>query len=118
MQFKGVGINHQTVFFPGVYLKKTGYDLSYRIASDYDLMYRMWKSGVNFVYKEVIVADYEWGFGISNSPTKLLDVYRENARVCGQQWNPLFWAKLLLEWYRLRKKEFREWVEKRHELNE
>lgn len=104
MKFKGVGICHQTVFFPGEALKKMKYDLSYRIASDYDLMYRMWKEGVNFVYRDVIVADYEWGNGISSNPYKLLDVYRENARVCSQQWNPFYWAKLALEYYRLKKK--------------
>lgn len=104
MKFKGVGICHQTVFFPGEILKRIRYNLSYSIASDYDLMYRMWKKGVNFVYRDVVVADYEWGNGISSNPYKLLDVYRENARVCGQQWNPLYWAKLALEWYRLKKK--------------
>lgn len=105
MKFKGVGICHQTVFFPGEDLRKMKYDLSYRIASDYYLMYRMWKEGVNFVYRDVIVADYEWGNGISSNPYKLLDVYRENARVCSQQWNPLYWAKLALEYYRLKKKQ-------------
>lgn len=104
MKFKGVGICHQTVFFPGEVIRKMRYDLSYRIASDYDLMYRMWKEGVNFVYRNAVVADYEWGNGISSNPYKLLDVYRENARVCGQQWSPLYWMKLALEYYRLYKK--------------
>lgn len=104
MKFKGVGICHQTVFFPGEVIRKMRYDLSYRIVSDYDLMYRMWKQGVLFVYRDVIVADYEWGNGISSNPYKLLDVYRENARVCGQQLHPLYWAKLVLEWYRLKRK--------------
>lgn len=105
MRFKGVGICHQTVFFPGEILRKMRYNISYRIASDYDLLYRMWKQGVHFVYCDVVVADYEWGNGISSNPYKLLDVYRENARVCGQQWNPLYWAKLALEWFRLKKKQ-------------
>lgn len=104
MKFKGIGICHQTVFFPGEIIRKMRYDLSYRIASDYDLLYRMWKNGVNFVCRDVVVADYEWGNGISSNPYKLLDVYRENARVCGQQWNPLYWAKFALEYYRLKKK--------------
>lgn len=104
MKFKGVGICHQTVFFPGEVLRKMKYDLSYRISSDYDLMYRMWKGGTKFCCRDVVVADYEWGNGISSNPYKLLDVYRENARVCGQQWNPLYWAKLVLEYYRLKRK--------------
>lgn len=105
MKFKGVGICHQTVFFPGEVIRKMRYDLTYRIASDYDLMYRMWRDGVKFVYRDIVVADYEWGNGISSNPYKLLDVYRENAKVCHQQWNPLYWAKLALEWYRLKRKQ-------------
>lgn len=106
MKFKGVGICHQTMFFPGEILRKMRYDLKYKIVSDYDLVYRMWKQGMKFVYRDVVVADYEWGNGISSNPYKLLDVYKENAKVCRQQCNPLYWAKMLLEYYRLLKKIF------------
>lgn len=104
MKFKGVGICHQTMFFPGDIIRKMEYDLKYRIAADYDLAYRMWKNKVNFVRRNVIVADYEWGNGISSNPKKLLDVYRENAAICHQTLSPLYWAKILLELYRLYKK--------------
>lgn len=104
MKFKGIGINHQTIFFPGDEIRKREYDLSYRIASDYDLTYRMWKDGIKFLYRDAVVADYEWGNGISSNPKGLIPVYQENARVCKQQWNPLFWAKIVLEYYRLLKK--------------
>jgi len=104
MRFKGIGINHQTMFFPGEVIRNMAYNLSYKIAADYDLAYRMWKNGVLFLYRDVVVADYEWGNGISSNPFKLLEVYRENARVCHQQWSPLYWAKLALEYYRLRRK--------------
>lgn len=104
MKFKGVGICHQTMFFPGDVIRKMEYDLKYRIAADYDLAYRMWKNKVKFVRRDVIVADYEWGNGISSNPKKLLDVYKENARICHQTLSPLYWAKMLLEIYRLYKK--------------
>lgn len=104
MKFKGIGINHQTMFFPGDVIRNMAYDLSYKITADYDLAYRMWKQGVLFQYRDVIVSDYEWGAGISSNSYKLIDVYRENARVCHQQLNPLYWAKLALEYYRLQKK--------------
>lgn len=104
MKFKGVGINHQTMFFSRKTLVGAEYDLQYKIAADYDLVYRLWKKGTQFVYRDVTVADYEWGNGISSNPYKLLDVYRENARVCGEQWHPLYWAKLGLEYYRLIRK--------------
>lgn len=101
MKFKGIGICHQTIFFPGHELRKHQYDLSYRIAADYALTYYMWKAGTQFLYREVIVADYEWGGGISSDPYGLVKVYKENARVAHQQWNPLYWAKLMLEYWRL-----------------
>ncbi len=105
LKFKGVGINHQTMFFSldNSELSKRSflYDLSYKIVADYDLAYRLWKQDANFIYRNIIVADYEWGSGISSNPFGLIRVYKENARVCNQQWNPLYWIKLLLEYWRL-----------------
>jgi len=101
MKFKGIGICHQSMFFPGEELRKRQYDLSYRIVADYALSYDMWKTGTQFLYRDIIVADYKWGNGISSNPFGLIEVYRENARVAGQQWNLLFWAKMVLEYYRL-----------------
>lgn len=104
MKFKGIGINHQTMFFPGDVIRHFMYDLRFRIAADYDMAYRMWKQGIKFLYRDVTVARYEWGNGISSNPNKLLDVYRENAQVCHQEWSPLYWLKMMLEHYRLWKK--------------
>ena len=104
MKFKGIGINHQTMFFPGDVIRHFMYDLRFRIAADYDMAYRMWKQGIKFLYRDVTVARYEWGNGISSNPNKLLDVYRENAKVCHQELSPLYWLKMMLEHYRLWKK--------------
>ena len=104
MKFKGIGINHQTMFFPGDVIRQYKYDLRFRIAADYDMAYRMWKQGIKFLYRDVTVARYEWGNGISSNPNKLLDVYRENAKVCHQEMSPLYWLKMMLEHYRLWKK--------------
>ena len=104
MKFKGIGINHQTMFFPGDVIRHFKYDLRFRIAADYDMAYRMWKQGIKFLYRDVTVARYEWGNGISSNPNKLLDVYRENAKVCHQELSPLYWLKMMLEHYRLWKK--------------
>lgn len=106
LKFKGIGICHQTMFFHGDTIRNMEYDLSYRIASDYDLAYRMYRAGVKFFYRDVIVADYEWGNGISSNPLGLIAVYKENAKVVGQQLHPLFWCKLLLEYYRYIKKKY------------
>lgn len=104
MKFKGIGICHQSMFFPGELIRNEKYDLSYKIAADYDLVYRLWRKGTEFLYKDITIAKYDWGKGISSNPYKLLDVYRENARVCHQQLNPLYWAKMILEYIRLQKK--------------
>ena len=104
MKFKGIGICHQSMFFPGELIRNEKYDLSYNIAADYDLAYRLWRNGTVFLYKDITIAKYDWGKGISSNPYKLLDVYRENARVCHQQLNPLYWAKMVLEYIRLQKK--------------
>ena len=104
MKFKGIGICHQSMFFPGELIRNEKYDLSYKIAADYDLVYRLWRKGTEFLYKDITIAKYDWGKGISSNPYKLLDVYRENARVCHQQLNPLYWAKMVLEYIRLQKK--------------
>ena len=104
MKFKGIGICHQTMFFPGNELKNRQYDLSYRIVADYALTYDMWKTGTHFLYRDIIVADYKWGNGISSNPFGLIEVYRENARVAQQQCSPLFWIKIALEYWRLWRK--------------
>ena len=104
IKFKGIGICHQSMFFPGELIRNEKYDLSYKIAADYDLVYRLWRKGTEFLYKDITIAKYDWGKGISSNPYKLLDVYRENARVCHQQLNPLYWAKMVLEYIRLQKK--------------
>lgn len=104
MKFKGIGICHQSMFFPGELIRNEKYDLSYNIAADYDLAYRLWRKGTEFLYRDITIAKYDWGKGISSNPYKLLDVYRENARVCHQQLNPLYWAKMVLEYIRLQKK--------------
>ena len=96
MKFKGIGICHQSMFFPGELIRNEKYDLSYKIAADYDLVYRLWRKGTEFLYRDITIAKYDWGKGISSNPYKLLDVYRENARVCHQQLNPLYWAKMIL----------------------
>ena len=106
MKFKGIGICHQTMFYPGKEIRSRQYDLSYRIVADYALTYNMWKSGTLFLYRNIIVADYIWGNGISSNPYGLIEVYRENAKVVSQLWNPLFWAKIVLEFYRLFTKRF------------
>ena len=89
MKFKGVGICHQSMFFPGERIRAMQYDVRYKISADYALTYDMWHQGVSFLKKDLIVADYSWG-GISAGLQKRYKVYVENARICGQTFNPFF----------------------------
>ena len=65
MKFKGIGICHQSMFFPGELIRNEKYDLSYKIAADYDLVYRLWRKGTEFLYRDITIAKYDWGKGIS-----------------------------------------------------
>lgn len=104
LKFKGIGICHQSMFFPGDSIRRMKYDLSYRIAADYDMALRMYNQGIEFHYIDRTIADYVWGNGISSNPFGLIPVYKENARVARQQWHPLYWCKLALEYVRLLQK--------------
>lgn len=103
-RFKGIGICHQTMFFPGEIARTMKHNLKYRIAADYDFANRLYKAGYPFLYRPVTVVDYTWGDGISSNPKGLIPVYKENARVAEQTWNPFYWAFYLRECWRLWKK--------------
>ncbi len=103
-KFKGIGICHQSMFFPGDVIRKMPFNLKYPIAADYDMALKMYKNGVDFVYCNLIVADYSWGGGISSNPYGLINVYKENAKIARQTMHPAYWAKLGIEYYRLWKK--------------
>ena len=57
---------HQVVFFPTCLIKKYLYDVNYKIASDYDLLLKLYKSGIKFEYLNTTVCIYEGG-GFSES---------------------------------------------------
>ena len=89
-RFKGIGICHQTMFFPGEIARTMKHNMKYRIAADYDFANRLYKAGHPFLYRPVTVVDYTWGDGISSNPKVLISVYKENARVAEQTWNPFY----------------------------
>lgn len=104
LKFKGIGICHQTMFFPGDVARTMQHNLKYKIAADYEFSMRLYKAGHPFVYRPVTVVDYTWGDGISSNPRGLIPVYRENAEVARQKWHPLYWAFILREYWRLWKR--------------
>lgn len=61
---------HQSSFIKANYLKKYPYNLEYKIASDYDSFYNIYKYDNNaFYYIPLIIADYnsESGFSLKNN---------------------------------------------------
>ena len=100
-KFKGIGINHNTMFFPGEIVRNMKHNLDYKICADYDFCMRLYKAGYQFVYRDVIVVDYSWGNGISSNPLGQIPIRKENAKIAEQTLNTFYWAYLLREYYRL-----------------
>ncbi len=64
---------HSTIFVPReVYLKHGTFDISYRIAADYDAMIRYWKANVPFSFCDRVLANVRVG-GISSSPLSAIE---------------------------------------------
>jgi glycosyltransferase involved in cell wall biosynthesis len=64
---------HSTVFVPReVYLEHGTYDITYRIAADYDAMIRYWKANVPFSFCDRVLANVRVG-GISSSPLSAIE---------------------------------------------
>jgi len=105
-KWNGMGICHQTMFLPLSNIIKLNYNTKYKICADFDLAYRLRKSGIRFEYHPLVVANYSWGNGISSNPFGLIPLFLENGKISGQYWNPIFWLKIGLEYLRLLKKRF------------
>jgi hypothetical protein len=80
---KGSGIDHRNMFITAEIYAKERYDLQYRIASDYDLMLRLWKQGVRFAHTGTVLG-YKRGGGVSASPKILEDLLAINIQYLGE----------------------------------
>ncbi len=81
---KGQGIDHRNMFVTGEVYSKETYDLQYRIASDYDLMMRLWKMGVRFAHTGTVLG-YKRGGGVSASPKILEELLDINTKYLGEK---------------------------------
>jgi glycosyltransferase involved in cell wall biosynthesis len=63
--WKGMVFFHQSMFVRTALVKPSGYDLRYRIGSDYDLVYRLYLEGVTFLYLPFAIAICD-ALGLSN----------------------------------------------------
>lgn len=78
-----------------------GFDTSFQICSDWDLMIRLYKSGANFQYTEMIVAVYSLtGLSSQKQSRKLLLNERHQIRKKYHQYVRLDWATVtdVLKW--------------------
>ena len=63
--WKGMVCNHQSLFLRRAVIADTGYDLSFRIGADHELLYRLYLRGCRFVKVPVTVAIWKTG-GVSD----------------------------------------------------
>ena len=63
--WKGMVCSHQSVFFRRRILLHQGYDVSFRIAADHELLYRLYCQGYRFIQVPVTVAVWKTG-GVSD----------------------------------------------------
>lgn len=71
---------HQSTFVRNSLIKKAPFDLSYKVAADYNFFYTLYRQGHKFHYCNLSIALYD---AIGFSAERVLDAYVEVARVTG-----------------------------------
>ena len=72
-------LNHQSTFTNGDFLRRVGYDTSYRIAADANSFNEIYKEGFAFHYVPVTIAIYESVNGVSSK--QMFQLHREFSRI-------------------------------------
>lgn len=78
MPFRGKGICHQSMFVKSDLAKRMMFDTSYRICSDYDMCYKIYKKGYEFLFVDIVISHYDVTGVSCNNPMLALE---ENARI-------------------------------------
>lgn len=78
-----MSVNHPTCFIKRELYDKYKYDLSYRIAADYDLMLKLYFNGVKFHYINSVLAYHRHG-GISSNYKSVLEAYKVKQKYIGR----------------------------------
>lgn len=57
---------HQSSFVRTSQARSIMFDMRYKIAADYNMFYKLYKDGANFIYYPIVIADYEAEDGMSS----------------------------------------------------
>lgn len=76
---KGMPFCHQSVFVKTRLLKDNKFDLSFRLASDYNFFYNLYKNQCAFLYIPLCISVYSLSGGLSDS--NVVALYKEYLRV-------------------------------------
>ena len=101
-------LSHQSVFVKTELMKERHFDLKYKISADFEFLYKLYKEGRNFCYKDIEVARFDMN-GLSTTHRTLL--YQEHCAIRGVKPR---WYKLLK--YRIEDvlpQKFVNWLSKR-----
>lgn len=73
-----MGFNHQGVFIKTFLAKNVGFDLSYKLCADYNMIYNIFKKGYSYEYVPVFITLREGRDGVSerNKSVQIKEEYR------------------------------------------
>ena len=74
-------LNHQSTFTSGDFLRRVGYDTSFKIAADANSFNEIYKEGLGFKYVPVTISIYEAVNGVSSK--QMFQLHREFSRIKG-----------------------------------
>lgn len=79
-RLKNMGFSHQGVFVRTKLAREVGFDLSFKLCADYNMMNTLYNKGYRFVETDTIIAEVEADYGASLS-NQFLQL-REEGRIC------------------------------------
>jgi glycosyltransferase involved in cell wall biosynthesis len=79
---KRMPLCHQSCFIRSEIMKQYKFDTSYKIVSDYNLVYKLFHDGFLFEYVDTVVSVYESETGLSS--THPFELLKENRRIYGE----------------------------------
>lgn len=85
-------LSHQSVFVKTVLMKERHFDLKYKISADFAFLFKLYKEGRSFCYKDIDVVRFDM-MGFSATHRNLL--YQEHCAIRGVKPR---WYKLLKYW--------------------